>query len=188
MSEGDIVFLILQRIKERLEADMITAIEPKDPTRLYDVKIGRFQEDKVEYARYAAISSGSLLDPEFMDGVVTIRSMERIGISVPPREIGGGERWYRRGMVQLGCYWIENPPKALTGLSQEETMALYSYTIMGRLNSSLRRTRVADLVDEFDERAKELFVASRSFFQTGGPPDQYIWTGSVHWTVLTSLP
>jgi hypothetical protein len=52
----------------------------------------------------------------------------------------------------------------------------------------IERTEVSDLVDDFGERASMIAVYASTFFEGGGPPDQYIWRGSILWQCLTERP
>lgn len=175
---SEIVSLILQRMKTQVEQELVLAQPPDDVLIPSMVKVGRFQDDPVTNRIYVALNTGDSADPEFMDGIVTLREMERIGVRFPAREIGGGERWWRRGRAQIGCFFITTP-------YTEEVALDYSHIVMGRLRHAVDNTHVSDLVDEFGERAKAIFVYARNFFESGGPPNQYIWRGSIHWQVLT---
>jgi hypothetical protein len=95
--------------------------------------------------------------------------------------VGGGHFWWRKGRVSISCYF-------LTQKFDQDTAGLHAHTIMGRVVHYTERTPVANLVDDFGERALAIYVYASNFFEGGGPPDQYIWRGEVLWQALTSRP
>lgn len=171
-----IVPLILQRYKTALTTALITNVT--GPTQAKLVKIGRFQDDPTIKSIYVAISGGDPDNIEYRDGIVSLEEMQRIGFAAYPREIGGGQMWWRRGVIQVGCYFVVERVN-------EETAAQYAYDVLGRIENAIEGTTVIDLVDDFNERAIMGFCFSNSFFESGGPPQDYIWRGKVLWSVLT---
>jgi hypothetical protein len=167
---------------------MKTEIEPTSLSRLDIVKFGRFQDAPTTKGKniYAAISVGNPEDPNYMDGIASMRDIERIDVKFPVREVGGGEMWYHRGRVQLGCYYLVDQ-------LNEEVAGQNALIVMGRLMQTLKTIRLVGLdghmlTDEFGESAIKLFVYAYNFFESGGPPKSYIWRGAVHWQVLTEYP
>lgn len=169
---------IVERIRESLSPVLWDNIDPTDPTRCV-VKIGRFQEDPSPVVNYIAIQMGDLEDPNYLDGISSLRKDEhQIGWNVPSREIGGTEMWWRRGTIRIGCFFIVK--------NYDETTARQSAgVIMGRVEGTLPRVSVANLRDPYGEHAIKLFVEGNTFFQSGGPPSSYIWRGKVRYQVLT---
>jgi hypothetical protein len=173
-----IVPLIVSEIATQLTRVCITDVPEDDPTRADVVKIGRFQDDRVLNNIHIAISGGDSENPDYKDGIVTLGEMDRIAMYVPAREIGGGQLWWRRGVIQVGCYFINE--------QFDEAIAMeYAYITLGRIESHLENIRVSNLVDDFGERAIKLFAYGNTFFASGGPPSSYIWRGKILWTCLT---
>jgi hypothetical protein len=177
---GYLTYLVLQQLKTHLTQAMQTEIAKSDPTRVSMVKIGRFQSDPTQNAIYLSISGGSQTDPDLMDGIVSLTEFERIAVYVPAREFGGRgtQAWWRRGEVKIGVF-------LLTGHKVEETAANVAYTVLGRLQANIENLEVGGIRDQFGELARKIYCFSSSFMESGGPPDQYIWRGSVKWQVLT---
>lgn len=177
-----IVSMILDELKTHLTTKLKTEVSSSDLSRATEVKIGRFQDDPLESNVYIAISPG---DPsktgDWEDGIVTLESMQDVGFSIDPREVGGGETWWRRGVAQIGCFYINER-------LDEEGALLNAHNTLHRLLYALRNAPVGGLIDEYDERSVKMFVAAHQFSESGGPPDQYIWRGKIWWQVLTEQP
>lgn len=175
-----IVHLLLDRMKTELTTALITNISGSDPSRASEVKIGRFQDDPTKSSIYAAISGGNPDDPKYVDGILTLESMANLNFTMPPREIGGGQMWWRRGVIKVGCFFI--------GKYDEEVASEYAYEFLGRLTNEIEQIFVADLTDSYEEHAIKLFCYGNTFFEGGGPPKNYIYRGSVYWCCLTERP
>jgi hypothetical protein len=188
-----IINLLLQTLHDHLTAKMITEIDPSDITVAKEVKIGRFQENPLHKNVYLAISGGDPQDPYLTDGIVrnvvgdTGETDWGAGFKLPTYEVGGRDSplnflsnamWWRRGKVELGCFWMTEQ------LSEEEA-AEKSYEVLGRLLLALETCDVRGLKDSYGERAVKLFPFQNSYFQSGGPPKQYIWRGAAKWQCLT---
>lgn len=184
-----IVDLLLHRIKDHLIVQMIDNVDPGDRTRVSKVKIGRLQESPVVLGTYLAISAGDPQNPDLQDGVLDVRSNSpgwQAGFDMPTYEIGGdpdypfmsNAMWWRRGIVAIGCFWMNEQ------LEEEEAYEK-SYEILGRLTRALESCDVRGLKDTYGERSVKLFPFSSKFFESGGPPQQYIFRGSVQWQCLT---
>jgi hypothetical protein len=173
-----IVKLILDRFNETLTRALITDIPTDDLTRANIVKIGRFQDDPTRYPISVAISPGDPEDPNYRDGIVTLEQMHDIGFEVPAREIGGGSYWWRRGVLRLQCHFVLARHSEIDALT-------YAHSVLGRIEYTMDNTYLADLTDEFGEHAIVPFTYGNTFFESGGPPADYIWRGKVLWSVLT---
>lgn len=176
---SNIRYLLISRLEEYLTQKMITDVDPGDPSKLNVVKIGRYQAAPPPL--YLTISPGDQEDPEFTDGLVNLREIERISMYVPTREIGGGVFWWRRGHIEIGCFLNAS------GLV-EKAAAAVATEVPSRLSYWLPQVTVSDLVDSYQEGAMQMFVFGDTFFEAGGPPKQYIWRGSLKWQCLTHRP
>jgi len=177
-----IVPLILNRIKVQLTATLITAAEDDDPIKADIVKVGRFQDNPNTNNIYAAIQSGDPDDLDFKDGIVSLGDFEDIALKVPAREIGGGEMWWRRGIIQYGCFFHQN-----NEYTEEQAMTM-AYNFLGRIQGVVEDLFVADLVDDYGEQAYYMFPFANTFTESGGPPKSYIWRGRMYWQCLTEKP
>jgi len=173
--------MLLDLLKEHLTSTMQTSISSSDPTRADIVKIGRFQDDPLANNVYIAISPSDPEKLDWVDGIVTLDTMKDIGFYMDPREVGGGQAWWRRGVVQIGCYFIKEK-------YNEEKALGYAHTVLSRLLNNIENINLTGVVDDFNERAIIMFCYSHHFAESGGPPDQYIWRGKIHWQCLTERP
>lgn len=179
--ETFIVDMLLDRLVETIKARMMTAIPKGDLARAEVVKKGLLLEAKVENVVSIGVTGGDHEDPNYRDGIITMETMQNIGFEVPPREIGGGQYWWRRGVARIECFYIS---KRLT----EDNAHVAAYAALGRLLQSIEETSTSGLVDSFGEAAIKIFCHSNTLFESGGPPNQYIFRGKVFWSALTERP
>lgn len=175
---AQIVHLITGRIVDSLTLEMITNVPENDPTRISLIKRGRFQENPLKYPSSLWISGGDSTNPTYADGRIGVKDMEDLGYYIPSGEVGGGHLWWRRGMVELGFYFVQKR------YVQDEADD-YAHRMFGKAQSYLDSVYVSDLRDEFGEHAIQMSTYQSNFFESGGPPDQYIWRGQIKWQVLT---
>lgn len=173
-----IVPLLVTEITAHLVRICITNVPEGDPTRAAVVKAGRFQDDRVLENVHVAISGGDPDDPTYKDGAITLEDMHKIGYRYPVGELSGTRFWWRRGIIQIGCYFIKEQ-------FPEEIAMQHAYTVLARVQSNLENIRVIRLTDDFGEQALQLFSYGNTFSESGGPPSNYIWRGKVYWTCLT---
>lgn len=162
---------LLLRLKDQLKATITDA---------NIVKVGRFQQNPTEQPKYIAISSGNTRNDTTVDGIVTMDDFPNIAARFPGREVGGGSYWFRRGIVDIGCYL-----GLLDSLTEEEATRM-AYDFLGRVQYWTELTKVSDLTDEFGEHAMAIFVYSSLYTEGGGPENQYFYRGQIHWQVLTA--
>lgn len=173
--------LLVVRFAETLERDLITSVSRSDPTRADLVKAYRFQAEPQDTPIYLSVTGGDPNDPTLRDARVSAKEQEELGMRIPIGEIGGGHLWWRRGRVFIGCYFH------LAKYTQEKA-AQYAHQVLGRATNSIERAQVAGLVDTFGEEALLPIAHANVFYEGGGPDNQYIWRGEVHWQVLTARP
>lgn len=173
--------LILHAMKDHLVRRLQTDQLPEDPIYFDVVKIGRWQDDPRSKNVHLAISGGDADDFKYMDGIVTLDDLDDLGFYLPAREFGGGQSWWRRGTIQIGCYFIRER-------YEEEKAVEYAYGALGRLMAEIEQVNVSNLADDFGEKAVRMFLYGNSFFQSGGPPKSYIFRGKLLWACLTERP
>ncbi|RUM47298.1 MAG: hypothetical protein DSY80_01040 [Desulfocapsa sp.] len=166
---------VLEQVRVYLQASMIDDLLIDDPTRASAVKLGK--SNLTQERIVVALTGGDPDDLKYRDHIVSAEKDSVIGWGMYPREIGGGEAWYRRCIAILECQFIN---EQIT-----ETQAMqYAYTVQGRLMDGIQQVNVIGLVDEYEERAIKIFLAGSQFHETGGRRG-YAWKGKVFWHVLT---
>jgi len=173
-----IVPLILEKLRAHLLNACQTSITDNDPTRADVVKIGRYLEEPLTKNIHVAVIGGDPEDPKLQDTILTTDEQRRVAIKYPVRKIGGGQFWFRKGVIQLGCYFI------IEQLS-EDVAREYAYKALARVMNNLENVRFGDMVDDHGEKALKVFCFGNTFYETGGPPSNWIWRGKVLWNCLT---
>jgi hypothetical protein len=175
-----ITHLLVNRIATQLDSDLRVAVSDKY-IKAKVVKPYRFQASPIENNIYLYVTSGDPDDPSLMDGRVTVDETDNLKMSFPAGEIGGGHYWWRRGTIYIGAYYV-------TDNLDQDVAANYAQTVRGRAEYYAERVNVANLVDEFGERAYYLMVISGLLTEGGGPENQYLWRGKLIWQALTHRP
>lgn len=178
---SQIKHLLALRLSEWLTTKV--ADEITDETAVKLVKPYKFQDNPLTDRThiYLWITGNDPKNPDDRDAWVGMQGMEDLGLRVPAGEIGGGHLWWRKGKAELGCYFIRER------YTQEEA-ADTAQMVLGRVLYWLERAYVSDLVDEFGEQALKIFVMANSFFEGGGPTNQFFWRGEIWWQCLTERP
>jgi len=103
-------------------------------------------------------------------------------------ELGGGTMWIRRFMVKWGCYFV------LRGYNRE-TAWFVANEFMARLESAVLHVNhdtdtLANAVratnDDYGESFHRIYMNRQEAHESGGPPNQFIWKGELHFYVLTN--
>jgi hypothetical protein len=177
-----IVNLIIDELVEYLNEEMAVKVATDDPTHVDMVKKGKFQSDPTRQNIWLAVSGHDPEKPELADGLISsFDKVTDIGINFHTREIGGGVMWWRRGVIQVGCYFVRER-------YTEEQAYVHAYNVLGKVESLIESTPIRGLVDDFGEKAILIFCNQDTFFESGGPPKSYIFRGKVIWQVLTEKP
>lgn len=176
---GQIVPMILRKMEEELTVSLVRGITEDDPTFALSVEIGRFRENPLDKNIHVAVAGGNTIDPDHIDGRIDNDQLDDITIrGLPPGEIGGGTYWWRRGVVDYGCYFVKNP------LEYDKSM-MYAYQFYGRLLYVLDHMVIGNLVDDYGEKTTGTpYIESSTFYETGGK-SKHIWRGKLFWRVLT---
>lgn len=177
-----IVDLLLDRLVEELTRTNITELEEKDPTRADFIKKGLLQENKLQKNIQIGVAGGDHEDPNYRDGITTLTELPNISWRVPAREVGGGEMWWRRGVVKIESFFVGS------NAEDEDQAHRYAYEILGRVSETIAGCYVSDLVDDFGEHAQLMFCFGNTFFESGGGSKSFIFRGKVFWTALTERP
>lgn len=174
---SQIIDMILDRIVTQVTTTMITNVS--DITQKASlVKKGLLQVNKVEKRIEIGVTGGDHEDPDYQDSITSLQRLPDIAQMFAAREVGGGQMWWRRGVCRLECF-------LLTDGLQESLAFARAYDILGRLESTIENVYIADLVDDYGERGVKIYCYGNTFFESGGPPTQYIFRGKVFWQALT---
>lgn len=175
--------LILDALVNNLNANMNIGLVKGDLEFVSLIKKGLLQEDKVRLNIELGVTGGDHENPDYKDAIVTDRDLQDVGINwgSVAREIGGGQLWWRRGVVKIECFFIGQK-------LNENDAHVAAYNVLGRLMSRIERTNLSGIVDEFDERPIRIYCHGNTFFESGGPPSSYIFRGKVFWACLTERP
>jgi hypothetical protein len=175
-----IINMVLDALVAHLTTTMITNIADKT-TKATLVKKGLLQVDKIASPIEIGITGGDHENPDYRDGIVTLGSQDAIAMELPAREIGGGQFWVRRGVARLECFFVTK--------NYSETVAHEkAYDILGRLSSEIEQCAIGGMTDDYGEIAGRMYCFGNTFFQSGGPPDQYIFRGKILWQFFTERP
>jgi hypothetical protein len=176
-----VVTLIPERIVRDLTVVLTTNIAEDDPTRVDAVKLGRFQATPNTEPRRVYVMNGDIEDPKWADEIADPeRNDNELAFRVWPREIGGGEMWWRKGIVQFELFFLMT-----TDRPEEDLSRAYAHIIVSRAEQTMREVEISDLEDIYGESAIKLFCPRTSTLQAGGPSNQYVWRGKLYWAALT---
>ena len=176
-----IVNMILDALTARLTEVCQVQVNADDLTYADVVKKGLLQQSKTQKNVSIGISGGDHDDPNYTDGIVTLEKLPNIAMQIAAREIGGGQTWWRRGVVRIECFFIR---ERLT----EDEAHVAGYEVLGRVQSAIENIDLTGLVDDYGERAQQIFCFGNTYFESGGPPKSFIFRGKVLWQCLTERP
>jgi len=176
-----IVNMVLDALVANVKLNMQTNISKTDLTYADVVKKGLLQTNKTKKNIQIGITGGDHEDPNITDGIVDLDGMPNVAIKFAAREVGGGQLWWRRGVAKLEAFFVR---EKLT----EEQAHIAGYEALGRLMSLIEETSLAQLVDDYDERAIKCYCYGNTMFESGGPPNTYIFRGKILWQCLTERP
>jgi hypothetical protein len=176
-----VVDMVLDKIVDHLTLVMQTNIDPTDVTYADIVKKGLLQENKAKRNIGIGVTGGDHDDPEYTDGVVSLSKMPEIAMDLPVREIGGGQMWWRRGVIRVECFFIREK-------LEEDEAFIAAYDVLGRVQANIENIDLTGTVDDYGERAIRLFCFGNTFFESGGAPKSFIFRGKVFWLCLTERP
>lgn len=177
---SQIIDMILDRMVDRLTTEMIAHCVIKEEKASL-IKKGLLQVNKVEKRIEIGVTGGDHEDPAYQDSITSMQRLPDIAQFFAAREVGGGQMWWRRGVCRIECFLLTD------GLAEKDAFAR-AYNILGRLENSIEDVYIADIVDDYDERGVKIYCYGNTFFESGGPPTQYIFRGKVFWQALTERP
>lgn len=173
--------LVLDAFVAHLTTVCQTNISTTDLSYADVVKKGLLQENKTRKNIAIGLTGGDHEQPDLVDGIATLETLPNIAMKIPPREIGGGEIWARRGVAKLECFFIRER------LTETEAFAA-GYTVLGRVLSEIPKAPVRGLTDSFGEKCVLAYCYGNTYFESGGPPKAYIFQGKVMWLIFTERP
>lgn len=176
-----IVNMILDALVTQLTTVCQTNVPEADLTYADIVKKGLLQENKIKKNVGIGVTGGDHDDPNYLDGIVTLGAFENVAFQVPPREIGGGQMWWRRGVVRVEAFFVREK------LDEDEAFEK-AYEVLGRCSSAIEGTQLSGLTDDYDEHAIKMLCYANTYFESGGKPNQFIFRGKLYWMCLTERP
>ena len=176
-----IVNMILDKMVTSLQASMADNIADVN-TKATLVKKGLLQTDKLTKFIEIGLTGGDHEDPNYIDGIDTMEGLPNLAMEIPAREIGGGQIWQRRFIARLEIYYVLQPHIEIDAFQ-------YAYEILGRLESNIENVDLSNMTDSYGETAEgHAYCFANTFFQSGGPPQSFIFRGKVMFTVFTERP
>lgn len=180
MTTSMIVPMILKRIAQGMQREMIDELPAGSDIRMDEVKVGRYQQPPNAAYKRLSVVHGDTEDPRYQDLIISRLASGNLhnNWQMEAQEIGGGSFWYRRGTVDIELFLISK------GYTEEDARDI-AYRILGRIQQKIGGIYVADLVDAYGEQASQVFSTASQMLQSGGPPASWIFRGKVFWDVLT---
>lgn len=182
-AQQQIVNMLLDLIVEKLTANCRIGVNPTELSYVDEIKKGLLQSSKTSKNVQLGVTGGDHEDPNYLDTIITARGMqEAMGVDFNyAREVGGGQLWFRRGIVRIEAFFIRER------LTEDEAHEA-AYEILGRVSNVISGIDVSGMTDDFGETALQMFCYNNTFFETGGPPKSFIFRGKVAWSCLTERP
>ena len=180
---SQIVYMVIDALVTHLTETLITNVATDDPVRASLVKMGLLVENKTRQNIQIGVQGGDHELPDQQDGIVTLEKLPNLSMVFPAREIGGGQMWMRRGVVKVDAFFLHKQ-------INEVTAHQYGYDLLGRVMSNIESTPLENMgSDDYGELAVgNPHCYANTYFETGGPPNSYIFRGKVFWVVFTERP
>lgn len=189
-----IVDMVIDAYVDYMQAKLNDELtDPDDPTRVVLIRGGRLQENPVSPETYLLMHANRPGETNWRHTGSTTESATPYGLrsdmrhlaALPQFEIGGlSMMWWRRLSSEIGCFFLPED-------YDRETAREYSHMIFGRFEYYLMRANIDNdagilgLVDDFGERAMQVYLHSSNYNEGGGPPSDFIWRGEFWFDVLT---
>lgn len=172
---------ILKKMVTELQTYMNVGLTEDNLLYVDEIKRGLIQENRNRKNIIIAVQGGDHEDPNYVDGIVSLEEFDKIAFTLPAREIGGGEMWWRRGVIKVEAFFIRQK------LSEDEAHDT-GYELLGKILNTLKDVNMTGVSDSYGEAAIKLFVYANTYFQSGGKPNQFIFRGKLLWACLTERP
>lgn len=174
-----IVPMIIDEIVNSIQVNLVDTAVPTDPARITIVKSGLLQEQKLQRRIALGVTGGDREYPNMIDGIMSMKEHPNIGWTMPTREIGGGQSWWRRGTIVFEAFLVRENLDEIGARNA-------AYEAMRTIVETVRATNVSHLVDSSGERALRIFVPANTMFEGGGGPTKFIFRGKILWLCATN--
>lgn len=182
---ASIIGNIIEKVVDNLKVTMIDNEQDED-LRPGLIRGGLLQENPVPYRIVVLVHHN---DPDDTGnnpfwGDITAHEDDESGWKMPPAEVGGGEFYSRRFILDIKIYFVRTKEnrvaarEAATSVIEnaEEGVRLFSRQIGGVAASSNGET------------ALQAKIYRTTSAEGGGPPSSHIWSAKVMFSVLTEIP
>jgi hypothetical protein len=211
VSDYEVIYGLMDNLKDHLQDKMVDDIpsvyssyleyvDQEGADRVLkppEIRLGRLQEDPTNLSSSVDIPSAHIAihpgDPDDRSDMWThqiahlgMSNSANLGMTIYPREVGGGTMWWRRFKVEFMSYFI------YSNQTQEEAMRLGNLfrVLLERFcesysSANLHGWQIGGTAFGFGETALHSEIARSFTLERGGPEDDYIWEGAVWPQVLT---
>jgi hypothetical protein len=180
MITASIVNLILEHLRDVLQAALIDSIPADDPTRAGFVKIGPYQGTPAPDEGRITVSIHEN-DPDRIVKAGVSGMSDDWSDEMDLIEIGGAATTARRFSIKARCLFA-------TTREDEDAARQIASAVRSRLETTLRKMSFASVrtEDEYVARGALSSEMSAEMMQAGGPPDAFDYIIKVHFSVLTT--
>lgn len=179
MNSNSIHDMIGDKLVQLVTAACITNVSDPD-YQASEVRQGLLQQDPVENRITLLVNPGdpedSRSEPKWSD----VPAGEDPSMGYPSFEMGGGGFMLRRFSIDVRAYFINSQ-------EDRETARKIATFIFKSAEKAVHQATMG-FTDSFGEFALQSFVKKTIPFESGGPPNQFIWRGKILVQVLTELP
>ncbi len=172
---SSIIDLIIDSVTSNLVLDLETLVGSTDPTKPFIVRFGKLQDDPSPGISVLVHENDDQDVSSWRHTVVNYTTNGAKTVNLPAYEIGGGELWFYRFVVDARQFMPQN--------STRDDARRIANVVLSRIKQSIRLFAVGLGPDDFGEESIECYVIDMTN-QEGGGGDQFIWATRVWFQVL----
>lgn len=172
---SSIIDLVIDSVVQNLVLDLETLVGSNDPTKPFIVRAGKLQDDPSPGISVLVHENDDQDVSSWRHTVVNYTTNGAKTVNIPAYELGGGEFWYYRFVVDARQFMP-------TGIDRDSARKIAN-VVLSRIKQSVRGFAVGLGPDDFGEQSIECYVIDMTN-QEGGGGDQFIWATRVWFQVL----
>jgi hypothetical protein len=198
MSDGDIVYNLMESLREHYQDRMVDRIPSEylglltytdvngdlqvfKPSR---IKVGRLQDDPTRLSDSA--EEPSCLIEIHSNDPNSGEDKWKHQIARNLWELSGAQGWWRNLYVDISCYFIDSDQvQGEAARLGNALRAMCEHFAKSQTNANPYGWQVASVSDVFGEQALMSFSVQAEMIEGGGPTNDYIWRGGVWVAVQT---